>query len=205
MNKEIKAIVFDIGGVLCEEQNQVQYQKLSKEFNFDIKSFELSRNKHVWKSLKNPKSTFEYESLIAEDLGINKNRFIKSWQKLRDKHICLKKEKKEILRKLKNNYILVSFTNVNPAHELLRKKNKIYSLFDLNIKSCECGLAKPSTKFFKYLIKDLKKYNVSAEEAVFIDDRKNNIPPARKLGLKTILFKTNNQLEKELKKLGVKI
>jgi len=43
------------------------------------------------------------------------------------------------------------------------------------------------------------------EEAVFIDNRDWNIIPAKKLGMKTVLFRNNKQTFRELKKLGVKI
>ena len=45
--------------------------------------------------------------------------------------------------------------------------------------------------------------NVKADEILFIDNRDYNLEPARKLGIKTILFENNKQLGKELRKYGV--
>ena len=45
------------------------------------------------------------------------------------------------------------------------------------------------------MIKDSK---INPKETIFIDDYKNNIENAEKLGIKGILFKNAEQLEKEL-------
>ncbi|MBI3623815.1 HAD-IA family hydrolase [Candidatus Pacearchaeota archaeon] len=67
--------------------------------------------------------------------------------------------------------------------------------------SCDVGLRKPDPAIYKLA---LKKLNLKPKECVFIDNQPWNIKPAKKLGMKTILFKNNKQLFKQLKKLGVK-
>ena len=54
---------------------------------------------------------------------------------------------------------------------------------------------KPADKFYKIL---LNRYNIKAEECLFIDDNKRNILAAEKLGFKTILFKSSEQMSIEL-------
>ena len=51
----------------------------------------------------------------------------------------------------------------------------------------------------------LTKLQVKGEECIFIDDQVNNLRAARELGIATIQFITAEQLEKDLKKLGVKL
>ena len=50
-------------------------------------------------------------------------------------------------------------------------------------------------KIFNHVLNSLK---INPEESVFIDDKEKNLIFAKKLGIKTILFKNFNQLKEEL-------
>jgi epoxide hydrolase-like predicted phosphatase len=207
----IKAIIFDIGGVIIQEPSKDQHETISKKFGLDSEKFRELRRKHIWKTLKNKrylknkKCLFEYEILIAKTLKVNPNEFIDCWQKLREKEMNISPETKRLLKKLSKNYLLGTLTNVSPAHEILRKKKNVYDSFKINIKSCELGICKPDKKFFKVLLKELKREDIKPEEVIFIDDRSNNISAAKELGINAILFKNNKSLIKDLRKFGVKI
>lgn len=202
----IKAIIFDVGEVLCPEGGALtQYIPLSKKFGFDLEKFRDVRRKHIGDALKNREPKFKYEILIAKELKVPSKKFIRDWQKLRKKDIRFYKKTKTILRKLQKNYLLGTLTNVTHGHDIIREQNGIYSFFKINLKSCDLGIAKPSPKIFKRLIRELKNKNIRNDEVIFIDDKENNAFIARKLGLKTILFKNNNHLIKDLRKMKVKI
>ncbi len=62
------------------------------------------------------------------------------------------------------------------------------------------GMIKPDPAIFKHL---LEKFDIDPSEAVFIDDVRENIEAAAKLGLATILFTGKEDADKELLKLGV--
>ena len=65
--------------------------------------------------------------------------------------------------------------------------------------SAVIGLRKPHKDIYKVALKKLK---VHANECVFIDDKPENIKPAKDLGLHTIIYKQNiSNLKKQLKKL----
>ena len=49
----------------------------------------------------------------------------------------------------------------------------------------------------------LSRYELKAEECVFLDDTLKNVEAARKYGFYGICFKTKEQAEEELKALGV--
>lgn len=59
--------------------------------------------------------------------------------------------------------------------------------------SNEIGLVKRKNKIYKVAIKKLK---CKASESIFIDDKKENIERAEKLGINGILFKNTSQLKK---------
>ena len=56
------------------------------------------------------------------------------------------------------------------------------------------GIAKPDVDFFKYI---LREESVKPEDAVFVDDRIDNINAASSMGIKTLLYSDNNREEAE--------
>ncbi len=57
------------------------------------------------------------------------------------------------------------------------------------------GIAKPDLKAFELTVERL---GVKPKESVFIDDTREHVHAAQKLGLQGILFTTAEELEKEL-------
>jgi len=70
---------------------------------------------------------------------------------------------------------------------------QLYHQFNEKIISCDVGLRKPNPKIYKLV---LRRLNLHQHDALFIDNQKWNIVPAKKIGMKTILFKNNKQLFK---------
>lgn len=71
------------------------------------------------------------------------------------------------------------------------------ALFDDVLISGEVGLIKPSEDLYKLALERLQ---VSADEVIFIDDRLVNLEGAQRLGMKTILFTTNQRFEQDLER-----
>jgi HAD superfamily hydrolase (TIGR01509 family) len=71
----------------------------------------------------------------------------------------------------------------------------VLNFFDVIICSGDEGIAKPDLKAFELT---LERLGLKPNEAVFIDDTKEHVEAARKLGLQGILFTTAEELEKEL-------
>lgn len=69
---------------------------------------------------------------------------------------------------------------------------------DGGVFSCDVQLLKPHREIYEYL---LKKYNLKAEECVFLDDREANIKGAEAVGIQCIVVKTQEQARTDLKKL----
>lgn len=95
-------------------------------------------------------------------------------------------------------YKTAVLSNVIEPHYRLIQKSKGYRYFHYVFLSCRVGLQKPNKNFYQYA---LKKMGVKAREAVFIDDRQDNIETAKKLGIKTILATSKRKVVRELNKL----
>ena len=73
-------------------------------------------------------------------------------------------------------------------------------LMDGGILSYKDKLIKPDPAIYKLL---LARYELEAEECVFIDDTQVNVEAARKLGIQGIVFESKEQAEQELSGMGV--
>jgi putative hydrolase of the HAD superfamily len=67
--------------------------------------------------------------------------------------------------------------------------------FDQLTWSCELEIAKPDPKIYLYTCEGL---DVKPEEALFLDDKPENVAAAEKLGMKAIRFTTVERLREEL-------
>jgi len=136
-------------------------------------------------------------------MNVKPSLLLKSWIKWKKRALVKDKGVEKTIRKLKKRYIVGTLTNIIELHHKIRLKKNIYNLFDFKLCSHEQKLCKPQIKFYKLIFQKLKK--ISPKETVFVDDWKDALIPAKKLGMKTILFKNNKQLIRDLIRLGVKI
>jgi 2-haloacid dehalogenase len=108
----------------------------------------------------------------------------------------------DLLEKLRKHYRLAALTVI--SKEWLDYKREKYNLdgyFETIVSSGYSGLIKPDPDFYKLLI---EKLHVRPEECVFIDDSTRNLLPAEELGMKTLLFTGQKELEKNLKEIGIR-
>ena len=200
--KTIKAIIFDIGGVLCHGINKVHFN-LARNFDIDLPKFSKSRNKHNLDAMTGILSAARYLKLLARDLKIKDyKKFIQRWNILLEKYLIIDKKIEKIIKILKKDYITGTLTNATKITDKARRNKNMYKHFKIKLISCEIGLKKPDRDIYKLLI---KKLNVYPKEIIFIDDNQKFLSCAKKLGINAILFKNNSQLIKELNKLGVKV
>lgn len=191
-----------MGGVVSRYLDKIRYTALSK----------LSKNKLNWMNVeKNIKlhqhryekgliSSYEFWKLVANDLGIEdynkvKKIFIDSMIKMGRVNEDVVQFARELKKK---GYKVGILSNTCETDANIHKKRGDYKLFSPVILSHELGYAKPEEKIYLIALERLK---VKPNECVFIDDKEINLKPARKLGIKTILFKSPAQMKKELNKL----
>lgn len=73
-----------------------------------------------------------------------------------------------------------------------------YNDFNPLILSCEVGVAKPESKFYEITV---KKTDAIPEEIIFVDDKEECLVPAKKIGMKTVLAISPEQIVVDVKKI----
>ena len=196
----IKAIIFDMGGVVFTDVMGDTYEEVGKKFDIDPKIVkDESRSLRIeWQ--KNKISTEEFFRQLALILKISDANSLKdAWNEaFIENHAPIKKTI-EIIKKLKmQGYKIAVLSNVTDMYANHHRDRKDYSLFHFVFLSFELGMRKPEKEIYEHVVKEMK---VKFEECIFIDDKEVNLVTARNLGMKTILFQSAEQMEKELKKL----
>lgn len=75
-------------------------------------------------------------------------------------------------------------------------------IFTTFFSSCWMGVAKPSRRIYELT---LSMSQANPAHSVFIDDRAQNLTPARALGMHTILYRDARQLASDLGELGIEV
>ena len=83
----------------------------------------------------------------------------------------------------------------------LQDKYKVFSMMDGIVMSGEEKIGKPDVRLYQIL---LDRYELKAEECVFIDDRQSNITAGERIGIQGILFQSCKQAQEDFTKLQTK-
>lgn len=194
----IKAIIFDLGGVVFTNGSTRFIEYLDKKSHLNKNQIHSILMGDLGNSYRlGTISKADFWEKFTEQLGLNENP-----EELEDEWINgyeLISETKDLIDGLSKKYKVYFLSdNVKERVERLNKKHNFTDWFEDGIFSHEAGVKKPDLKIYEMA---LGKTGVKAEETIFIDDREENLPPAQKLGMATVLFTDAGKLKSELSKL----
>jgi putative hydrolase of the HAD superfamily len=193
---DLRALILDFGGVLSHQQPAGWYRSTAAELGVSEAAFRDAYWRHrmaydsglpvaeywrrVHESVGRPFAPSTLEHLIESDLA--------SWTHYRE-------EVWTMARAFREAGGLTGFLS-NSAPEMMarvRADRSPESRFDVVIVSCEVGLAKPDPRIYELA---LSRLGVAAGQALFVDDREDNIEGAARLGLRTLHFVDDQAVEK---------
>ena len=200
MNK-LKNIIFDFGGVLVDWNPAYLYRnefESESEMNYFLENIctpEWNIKQDEGRTLAEATETLQKEyPEYKEMIGL----FYGRWEEMLKGDI---KENVSVLKKLKEKYPLYGLTNwSSELIDIAYKRFDFFKLFDGIVVSGDEKLIKPDPKLYDVL---LNRFNIQANESLFIDDNEQNIVTARKMGFHTIHFIEGVDLEKEIKEMGL--
>jgi len=202
---KIKNIIFDFGGVLMDWNPRYYF----KDYFNDNEKMEYFLE-HIAQDEWNIEQ--DRGRSLAEGTEIQVKKFPEWEKEIRAFYdnwtVMLKSDipqNVEVLRKLKNtDYNLFGLTNWSEETFPYALENyDFFQIFEGKIVvSGTEKLIKPDPKIWHVL---LERYNIKAEESVFIDDNTKNIEMAKSLGFTTIQVSPDTDLTQELKKFGVEV
>jgi epoxide hydrolase-like predicted phosphatase len=103
------------------------------------------------------------------------------------------------IRMLRREYKTALLSNASDSLDrFVREELGLEDVFDVIIISALVGVRKPDAPIYELALERLE---VSATEALFVDDRADNIEGARRAGLQAIQFHTKQQFMRDLQSL----
>ena len=199
--REIKAVVFDLGGVLIDWDPRYIYRQLFAD-PADMEEFLGSVCTSDWHS--------------AHDLGADITRsceqlalrypeqrdMIMVWAERGEEMVAGQfDDTVELLSDVKASGMpCYTLSNMEPeAFEVRRERFGFMQWFDAHVISGLEGVAKPDRRIFEIL---LRRHGLQPQATVFIDDQARNVEAARELGLVALRFSSADQLRRDLQTLG---
>lgn len=193
----IRAVLFDLGGVIVRTEYQAPRQHLAERFGMDYEDIdkivfgsgtavrasigEITEQEHwrnVMKTLKLPVS--EYERIRDEFFAGD----------------VIDHEILNFLRSIKPKYKTGLISNAWSGLRDYIVREKFDDAFHQMVISAEVGVAKPDARIFHIALEQLQ---VKAKEAVFVDDVLENIEACQQVGMQGIHFKDSPSAIKQLK------
>ena len=197
MSSQIKAIIFDFGGVLIDWSPHNLYKDYFST-NEEIDAFLEEIDFYAWNGEQDRGRSFA-DGVAAHSAKFpHRAALIKAYADHWINSITgLKADVIELLYRLKEKgYPVYGLSNWS-AETFLQVRDLFSFLRDLDyvVLSGEVKMIKPEPDIYHYLLRHIPE---SAEESLFIDDSLPNIEMARKLGIQGHHFRSAEELEKEL-------
>jgi epoxide hydrolase-like predicted phosphatase len=197
----IKNIVFDLGGVLLEWN----VDKILAAC-FDSPKSRANAKKNVfqhpdWHALD--EGTLKDEEAMerfCERTGFPMKEVIRIVNIARYSLVPMPESFKLLDDLRQQGYDVYCLTNMHEkSWELIRKRFDFWGKFNGIIVSCILKMAKPDPKIFEYI---LSTYHLIPDQTIFIDDHRNNVDAASKMGIRGILFQSVEDCRKKIYEFG---
>src|SRR3990172_487157 len=198
----IRAIVFDLGGVLFSEGKAVALEKLATAHRYE--------RKLVGAILSSPESIQLRKGIIADEdfwqwaqqrlpPGYDSRLIQQEWYN----GYVLDKDIYELIASLQKQYSMIAFSgNIKSRVAFLEEKYHFRHLFDIEMYSFYFYITKPEREFVQVMI---ERSGVRPEEIVYIEDNESYAKPARDLGVSVVIYQRGEieGLRQELRRQGV--
>ncbi len=194
----IKNLIFDVGEVLLE----YRWHDLLKDYGLSDSEAERIGgelfHEPIWadgldSGLLTIESAIEkYRILYPDDIDVI-SRFLHNGDKMAIARPEIWKKLALLKKKGYGIYILSNYSK--ELFELHTKDADFLDIIDGGIVSYQVHLLKPDVRIYKALI---EKYNLSAEECMFFDDKQQNVLGAIRVGMEAVRVTSRQQLNEIL-------
>jgi len=195
----IRAVFFDLGGVILRTEFQSPRERLAEEVGLTYEELV----KIVFESKSSQEASIgkisedEHWKFVARAL----HRPLKEREAIQKEFFAgdiIDRELIAFIRSLRPRYGTGLISNAWDGLRSYMEREQLADAFDVLTISAEVGVMKPGATIFEHAFEQLE---VKPREAVFIDDFAENITGCEAVGMHGILFKSTEQTLKDLKKL----
>jgi epoxide hydrolase-like predicted phosphatase len=194
----IKAIYFDLGGVIVRTEDKTLRSALGQRFGMTYD--EMDRFVFGCETAKKASigliSEEQHWRDVARRLGVDDE-----WKPIADAFFAGDRIDRSLLAFIQSVRPGLKTGVISNAWDGLRaymQEQGFLTPFDEIIVSAEVGIVKPDARIYHFA---LQKLGVQPDEAIFVDDMPENIAAANALGMKGVHFRSAEQALAEIKQL----
>jgi glucose-1-phosphatase len=195
---QVEAIIFDIGRVIIDLDPSRAIATIGAASTLaPDKLWHSVQKDPLWDGWQEGRVTPRewYENLIARfHTPIPFDEFRTAWNSVLVPKLLLPEH---LFRQLSKKCRLVLLSNTDPIHvEYMESEFSFLRYFPKRIYSCDVGASKPSAKIFRAAIKAA---GVLPRRILYIDDIRQYVLVARRVGLNAVQFRSRRGLEAALR------
>jgi 2-haloacid dehalogenase len=203
-NPDIKAVVFDLGGVLLDWDPRHLYKKLIAD-PAEMADFLGQICTPRWHLAHDLGADTEQSCRELAATHPDRADLIMAWSKRSEEMIAGQLDDAiAVLADVKATGLqCLALSNMESDKFLLRRaRYPFFGHLDGWVISGNEGVAKPDRKIFEILV---ARYDLEPAATVFVDDLAANVAVARELGMVAVQYFTADRLRRELRALGMPI
>ena len=195
----LRAIFFDLGGVIVRTEYQASRERLAERLNMTYEDI----SKIVFEAETSRKASLGEISVKEHWLAVTRKLRlpVAEAESIRTEFFAgdvIDRDLLDFIRSLRPRYRTGVISNAWGDLRDYVVKHQFDDAFDMFIISAEVGMMKPQPEVYQLA---LKQAQVKANEAAFIDDTPRNVEAANALGMHGIVFRDPAQVKENLKAL----
>ena len=193
--KMIKAVIFDWGGVLIENPAKMMIQRFAASLGVTDEALNNAYRNFMREFQTGRLSEEKLWEKLCRELNVSKPYSSSLWGEVFAQAYHPRTEMFLLASALKEKGYTVGLLSNCEMRAMEFFQQQHYNMFDVTVFSCAEGTWKPEKDIYQIA---LQRLDVEPQETVFIDDRKDFLEGAQKLGIYTILFNSSSQVKEEL-------
>ncbi len=198
MNSPVKALLFDLGGVVIDvsfakafqdwsASSKLSFAEIQNRFEFDDPFQQFERGEI---------STLDYFAHLRQRLKLtgNEEQITQGWDAIITGQI---NETIALIKHARQKLPCYAFSNTNEMHIALLNRHyaDVLSTFDQVFLSSHMGMRKPERAAFEFIAQSI---DVAVHEILFFDDLAENVTGARQAGLQAVLVRHTDDVRDAL-------
>ncbi len=195
---EIKAVIFDLGGVLVRTEFPQARRELARKLGQELETLDrIIWGREDWELAETGAITYdEYWKRVGAQLGLTTPEELSDFRRQYFSGDRVDEELVRLIKALRMHYKIGLLSNAPDRLDTWLEENwGIKEIFDAVVYSAQVGMAKPDPAIFRLI---LDRLHVPPSEALFIDDYPRNVDAALELGMQAIRFTSTRALLDEL-------
>jgi epoxide hydrolase-like predicted phosphatase len=195
----IKAVIFDMGGVILRTMDQTPRQRLAERLGVSLHDLyhQVFSSESARLATLGKITARQHWEQVGAHFNLSPQELPKAIQQFWDGD-RLDNGLIAFIRSLRRHRKSALLSNAwDDLHGFIENEWKIADAFDELVISAEIGLAKPDHRIFQVA---LDRLGVDASQTLFVDDFGENVDGARWLGMHAIQFRSTGQAISEIRR-----